>query len=179
MQQQQCLHEKANNLLQHSREDDANQRSAILVLELPSDVEAKAGVPGGNGQLDVVSVLGASGQGAARVNVSGLASLSFGDGERDGNSGDDSVDDSVDGGGSSGASNLMTMEASVPLGRRQGALVHPLTSTEVTLALDPQSLKGEEALATAKRPRKMAMAEDMISIFVRLFAEWRREAVPM
>merc|ERR1719414_2033230 len=49
-----------------------------------------------------------------------------------------------------GASNLMTMEASVPLGRRQGALVHPLTSTEVTLALDPQSLKGEEALATAK-----------------------------
>merc|ERR1712198_512055 len=106
MQQQQCLHEKANNLLQHSREDDANQRSAILVLELPSDVEAKAGVPGGNGQLDVVSVLGASGQGAARVNVSGLASLSFGDGERDGDSGDDSVDDSVDGGGSSGGLEL-------------------------------------------------------------------------
>merc|ERR1712026_379862 len=100
MQQRQSLHGKANNLLQHSREDDANQGSAILVLELPSDVEAEAGVPGGNGQLDVVSVLGANGQGAGGFNVSGLTSLSVGDGERDGDSGDDSVDDGVDGGGS-------------------------------------------------------------------------------
>merc|ERR1712198_176376 len=106
MQQQQSLHGKANNLLQHSREDDANQGSAILVLELPSDVEAEAGVPGGNGQLDVVSVLGANGQGAGGFNVSGLASLSLGDGERDGDSGDDSVDDGVDGGGSSGGLEL-------------------------------------------------------------------------
>merc|ERR1712198_166007 len=92
MQQQQSLHRKANNLLQHSREDDANQGSAILVLELPSDVEAEAGVPGGNGQLDVASVLGANGQGAGGFNVSGLASLS--------------VDDGVDGGGSSGGLEL-------------------------------------------------------------------------
>merc|ERR1712198_261008 len=105
MQQQQSLHRKANNLLQHSREDDANQGSAILVLELPSDVEAEAGVPGGNGQLDVVSVLGANGQGAGGFNMSGLASLSVGDGERDGDSGDDSVD-GVDGGGSSGGLEL-------------------------------------------------------------------------
>merc|ERR1712026_610273 len=65
MQQRQSLHGKANNLLQHSREDDANQGSAILVLELPSDVEAEAGVPGGNGQLDVVSVLGPTVKGQA------------------------------------------------------------------------------------------------------------------
>merc|ERR1712189_164263 len=63
------------------------------------------------------------------------------------------------------ALNLMVMAASEPLGRRQGALVQPLMSRPVIVALDPQSLYGGMALAAAKRPRRMTIEGDMASIF--------------
>merc|ERR1712227_173549 len=72
---------RENHLLQHSREFDAGQGSAILVLELPSDGEFGAGVQCGDGQGDFVCVLGSSGQRTGRFDFASFTGLSSGNAE--------------------------------------------------------------------------------------------------
>jgi len=112
----------STDLLQHSGEDDADQIITVLVLELPFDIEAETGVPGGDRQLDVISVLFGRRQRAGGSDVSGFTGFALGNGERNGKSANDSVDVGVDGGGSSGRSEFDDHGGVFSLGKKARSL---------------------------------------------------------